>query len=147
MDISLERLKGIYIFSPNEAETKMMTGITLDSKKNILKAAKQLFARVEPEYIILKMGVRGSFVYDGNSYRMCPSFDVIAKDSTGAGDTFNASLAVKLCQGYKIHSAIKYATAAAGLCVTRKGAQISIPNVKEVQKFIRDNDINLQKRN
>lgn len=42
MKIPLERLKGLFILSPNEAETEALTGICIDSNENALKAAKWL---------------------------------------------------------------------------------------------------------
>lgn len=57
-------------------------------------------------------------------------------DSTAAGDTFGASLAIQLCKGMKMENAILYAHAAAGICVSRKGAQVSVPTVEEVEEFL-----------
>ena len=56
MKIPLERLKGLFILSPNEAETEALTGICIDSNENALKAAKWLYDEVSPQYVILKMG-------------------------------------------------------------------------------------------
>jgi ribokinase len=140
MNIPLDRLKGIYIISPNEAETEALTGISIDSEEQAFKAAKQLYKRVNPKFVILKMGSRGAYVYDGIEGKMYASFKVDAVDSTGAGDTFNATLAIKLCQGYPMEMSVKSAQAAAAICVSRNGAQSSIPDAEEVQAFL--NEIN-----
>lgn len=136
MDIPLDRLKGIYIISPNEAETEALTGIAVKNETEALKAAKQLYERASPQYVVLKLGSHGSYVYDGKIGKMYPAYKVDAIDSTGAGDTFNASLVNKLCLGYSLDDAIDFAAAAAAICVSRKGAQISIPSEMEVQQFI-----------
>ena len=65
MKIPLERLKGLFILSPNEAETEALTGICIDSNENALKAAKWLYDEVSPQYVILKMGERGALLYNG----------------------------------------------------------------------------------
>lgn len=137
MDIPLDRLKGINIISPNEAETEALTGITVESENEALEAAKQLYERANPEYVLLKMGSRGAYVYDGMVGKMYPAYKVNAVDSTGAGDTFNASLVNKLCLGYSLDDAIQCAAAAAAICVSRKGAQVSIPSESEVQQFLK----------
>ena len=62
MKIPLERLKGLFILSPNEAETEALTGICIDSNENALKAAKWLYDEVSPQYVILKMGERGALL-------------------------------------------------------------------------------------
>ncbi|WP_332696443.1 ribokinase [Halalkalibacter lacteus] len=137
MKISLESLKGMYIISPNEAETKALTGITVDSEQKALEASKRLFSEAEPQFVILKMGSQGAYIYDGTKGRMYPAYKIETVDSTGAGDTFNAVLAFKLCQGMDLDEAVKHANAAAALCVSRKGALTSIPTLREVDEFLK----------
>lgn len=136
--IPLKRLKGIFIISPNEAETKALTGIDVDTTEQAIEAAKKLFKEVEPKYVILKMGSRGALLYDGISATMIPCFQVDAVDSTAAGDTFGAALAIQICKDTNMKDAIVFAHAAAGICVSRKGAQTSIPKAEEVTAFLQD---------
>lgn len=139
-EIDLAQLKGIAIISPNEAETKALTGIEADSCENALKAAEYLYAAAQPQYVILKMGEKGAFVYDGQEAYEVPAFSVEAVDSTGAGDTFGATLAVRLCKGEAMKAAVRFANAAAALCVSKKGAQTSIPTEAETIEFVRRYD-------
>lgn len=136
MQVPLERLKGLYILSPNEAETEALTGISVDTEEKAVAAAKSLYQQAEPEYVILKMGSRGALLYDGNTAELIPGFKVAAVDSTAAGDTFGAALAIRLCKGDDMKQAIIFAHAAAGICVTRMGAQVSIPREDEVFAFL-----------
>ncbi|KZC37012.1 hypothetical protein RHOFW510R12_27225 [Rhodanobacter sp. FW510-R12] len=55
-------------------------------------------------------------------------------DSTGAGDTFNAALAVFLHEG--LPQAVRKACAAAALSVTKLGAQGGMPRLSEVQSLL-----------
>ena len=57
-------------------------------------------------------------------------------DTTAAGDTFNAGLAVALAEGKPIEEAIPFANAAAAISVTRMGAQASAPNRAEVDALL-----------
>ena len=59
-----------------------------------------------------------------------------AMDTTAAGDTFNAALAVALAEDRPIEQALRFANAAAAISVTRLGAQASIPTRAEVQDFL-----------
>ena len=136
MKIPLERLKGLFILSPNEAETEALTGICIDSNESALKAAKWLYDEVSPQYVILKMGERGALLYNGTEAKFIECFKVKAVDSTAAGDTFGAALAIRLCKGSKIEDAVLFAHAAAGICVSRLGAQTSIPTEEEVENFL-----------
>lgn len=138
MSIPLERLNGIFIISPNEAETQALTGISVDTEENIETAARKLYEDVRPEYVILKLGSRGAYLFDGQEGILIPCFKVKAVDSTAAGDTFGAALAVQLCKGMEIKAAIRFAHGAAGICVSRKGAHPSIPTEEEVICFLNE---------
>ena len=66
-----------------------------------------------------------------------PGFAVDARDTTAAGDTFNAALAVALTEGLPLKEGLRFANAAAALSVTRPGAQASIPSRTEVDAFLK----------
>jgi len=138
MNIPLDRLNGVFIISPNEAETEALTGITADTMENIILAAQKLFRECAPRYVVLKLGSRGALLYDGTTSKMIPGFKVNAIDSTAAGDTFGAALSIQLCLGRDIEKAIEYANAAAGVCVTKKGGKPSIPTGEEVAVFLKN---------
>ena len=53
-------------------------------------------------------------------------------DTTGAGDTYCGALAAELARGVKIADAMSFASRAAGITVTRRGAMVSIPTREEV---------------
>lgn len=61
-------------------------------------------------------------------------FAVQAVDSTGAGDTFNAALAVYWPLG--LPQAVRHAAAAAALSVTRMGAQGGMPDAAALAAFL-----------
>ena len=142
--IPLERLKGLFILSPNEAETAAMTGIYPDTEEHAVQAAVWLYEQAQPQYVILKLGSRGALLYDGRKAELIPCFQVKAVDSTAAGDTFGAALAIRLCKGDEIHDAIRFAHAAAGICVSRLGAQVSIPKEEEVYEFLEKEGIHVE---
>jgi ribokinase len=60
---------------------------------------------------------------------------VEAVDTTAAGDTFNAALAVALAEDRAMAEAIRFANAAAAISVTRMGAQASAPARGEVERM------------
>ena len=134
-DYPLESLPPVEIFSPNEAETYEYTGILPQGTESCLKAALALYRRVKAKYIVIKQGERGSFVYDGHTrYNFVPAMRVgKVVDPTSAGDAFTAALTIAyLDNGGDIHAALKYATCAAALTVTKRGGSSSIPSKEEV---------------
>lgn len=89
-----------------------------------------------PKAVVLKLGDAGCFYSDGRTEVFSAGFKVDAVDTTAAGDTFNAALAVALSEGRLIEDALRFANAAAALSVTRLGAQSSAPGRAEVEEFI-----------
>ena len=60
-----------------------------------------------------------------------PRVDVV--DTTGAGDTFTAALALRLAAGRPARAALEFACVAGALATTRAGAQPSLPTLAEVE--------------
>ena len=56
-------------------------------------------------------------------------------DTTGAGDGFNAGLAVALSEKKNIKDAIQFANALAGLSTTKIGTAKSMPERLEIDKL------------
>ena len=138
MPFPLEDLRGAFIISPNEAETRALTGIDPDSPAAMAAAAEIIFRQARPKYVLLKLGERGAYLYSDEARELIPGYRVRAVDTTAAGDTFGAAFCVRYCQGAPVREAIRYAHAAAAICVTRKGGQPSIPTAEETEAFMRD---------
>jgi len=68
-----------------------------------------------------------------------PSFPVKPVDTTAAGDTFAGYVAAGLDQGMNVQDAMRRASAAAALKVTRKGTADVIPSADEVDNFLTAN--------
>ncbi|MBR5253266.1 MAG: ribokinase, partial [Clostridia bacterium] len=115
LDFPLGKLGKVEIFSPNEVETRVYTGITPSSEESCLRAAIRLSSMVDAKYIVLKLGERGAFIYDGREYFTVPAEDVVAVDTTAAGDIFSAVMTYVYLINGNIVSAVKYATCAAAL--------------------------------
>lgn len=131
----LEKLLQVEILSPNETECKILTGITPDSVENCLKAAIRLASGVSCKYVVIKLGRRGCFVYDGKYYNIVPGHKVNAVDTTAAGDVFTAALSYAYLQKGDILEAARFANIAGAICVSREGASTSIPTLAEIKEF------------
>ena len=86
--------------------------------------------------VAIKMGSLGAWISNNEEIYHIPAFPVKAIDTTAAGDTYNAALAVGLSEGMEFRDAAHWAAAAAAISVTRAGAQTSCPSRTEVQKFL-----------
>ncbi|MFX0187096.1 MAG: ribokinase [Candidatus Hodarchaeota archaeon] len=139
--IPLKVLKNIDIIVPNEGELFRLhsflefKGLTGEPKEKIVQASKDI-ASLGVKIVITTLGSKGSLIYNRESDKVIevPAFKVNAVDTVGAGDCFNGVLASQLCKCETIINAVKYATAAASIAVTRKGAQESMPFLNEIKE-------------
>lgn len=85
-----------------------------------------------PNKLIITLGDKGARFYDGNQHIFVKGYPANTVDTTGAGDTFNGSLAVALSEGKTIEEAVRFANASASLSVEKKGAQSGMPSLEMV---------------
>lgn len=88
-------------------------------------------------YVVLTLGQRGAVLLKrGEELARVPAFEVQVVDTTGAGDTFCGALAVALSEEMSSEVALRFASAAAALAVTKPGAQPSLPTRAKVDAFL-----------
>ncbi len=130
-------LESVDILTPNESEALLLLGhppgrVELQQAPALAKFLLDL----GPASVVLKLGDRGSFYSDRDTELFSDAFKVTARDTTAAGDVFNAALAVALAEGRAIADALRFANAAAAISVTRAGAQSSIPSRSDVDALV-----------
>lgn len=131
-----ELLSKISILTPNLKEAEALSGLIITDLKTAGLAARKLAER-GPATIIITMGNQGVQVYDKGILTHIPVPEVIAVDSTAAGDVFNGALAVGLADGLSLLEAARFAVQAAAISVTKMGAQSSAPYKVEVEELQR----------
>jgi ribokinase len=132
-----ELLSLVDILTPNESEALLLLGrrparVSPADAPSLARGLRELGART----VVLKLGDQGCFFDDGYRQAHHPAFPVEVRDSTAAGDTFNAALAVALAEGREVDDALQFANAAAAISVTRVGAQASVPSRSEVDYLL-----------
>jgi ribokinase len=126
------------LITPNETEAELLTGIKVVDKASAALASEALKEK-GVESVIITLGSKGAFVDNNGEQYIVSGFEVKAVDTTGAGDVFNGALTVALSEKKSFKEAVKFANAAAALSVTKLGAQPSIPNIDEIEKFLKTN--------
>ena len=109
--------------TPNEIELETLCGAPIE---DVESAARGLLTR-DDQTAVVTLGAAGARIVSRRQSLLAPTFVVDAVDTTGAGDTFNAALAVGLSEGMALEAAVRFANAAAALCVTQPGAADSAP--------------------
>ena len=129
---SLWPLLDILIANAGEAQALCACPIT-----NVADARQAAMAlrRRGPGLVLITLGAEGVVVADGQGCRHFDALAVQAVDTTAAGDTFTGALCAALVAGASTDEAIQTGILAAALCVTRAGAQVSIPNARELVAF------------
>ncbi|MFP1129314.1 ribokinase [Asticcacaulis sp. W401b] len=124
------------VVTPNETELAKLTGIDGQDDESLIRAMQTLRAH-GAETVITTLGANGcAGLIDGELVRL-PAFKVEAVDAVGAGDVFNGALAARLVLGDDYVSAMRYASAASAISVTRRSADAA-PTAAEVEAFLRD---------
>lgn len=139
--IPQEILKLVTYLTPNETETCTLCGITepqLDLS-TAADCAKKLQGQGVAN-VVIKMGSRGAYVIAASgACTFVPTIKVPVVDSTAAGDAFNGAFSFALLSGMDLRQAVRYATAAGAVSVTRAGAQPAMPTAAEVEELFAGN--------
>ncbi len=122
------------LVTPNETELAALTGI--DGQYDVsLSRALQAVIDAGAKQAVVTLGAQGSATLVDGALVRVPAFTVAAVDATGAGDHFNGALVSRLILGEDILAAMRYASAASALSVTKPSAD-SAPTAAEVEAFL-----------
>ncbi len=116
---------------PNESEASLLAGISVSDASSAFAAAR-IFRQRGVGCVLVTLGEQGVAVVDDIGERHLPAQVVKAVDTTAAGDTFIGGLTAGLIEGMSLDEAVALGQKASALCVTRHGAQPSIPYRREV---------------
>jgi ribokinase len=120
----------------NENEALALAGIEPTDPSSAQACAETLLA-FGPSRVLLTLGRRGCMLLGKENERVdCPAFEVVALDTTAAGDTFCGALCAALMEKRPVADALRFASAAAAISVTRLGAQSSIPFRPSIEAFL-----------
>ena len=118
----------------NETEGTEITGRS--NKEEILATLRQGYPHMK---IILTLGSHGSLYEDGTTHATHGIFRVTPVDTTAAGDTFTGYFFTSLLSEKSPADALRIASAASAIAVSRMGAAPSIPTMDEVNNFLNNN--------
>lgn len=124
-------LSKIEILMINEVEGEQITG-----KKDAADILTELVNRYPDMKILLTLGSRGAIYCIKEQQFIQTAMKVDAVDTTAAGDTFTGYFLDSVLRGLSVEQALRRATAASALAVTRSGAAASIPMSAEVEKML-----------
>lgn len=117
----------------NEVEACELAGMAVEGPESATAAALALCQR-GPSTAMVTLGAQGVVLAQGGRGRHFPARQVAVVDTTAAGDTFIGALCAALAGGLPMDAAVTRGMDAAAICVTRAGAQASIPYLHELPR-------------
>lgn len=127
-------LDGVDVLIPNRSELALLAGVeSITSPEEAIEAAISLRPG---RSTVVTLGAEGAVLVEGNSSSHYPPYQVKAVDPTGAGDAFCGALAASISAGSSLSDAVRVASAAGALAVTRAGARAGMPDREQVESLI-----------
>ena len=109
--------------------------LLLGNSSNLDDAARNLLKQ-GAKNVWVKKGGAGSIFYSNNLAADFEPYPVEVRDTSGAGDAFNAAVVYSIFNGYDIDTTGKFANIFAAYTVGRLGTSSSLPPQKEIKKML-----------
>ena len=122
-------LKNTDVFLPNEQEALNISGCT--TIENALEKLSE-YSKI----VVIKLGEKGAITkYKGKIIRT-KTFNLEPKDTTGAGDSFNAGFISSWLAGSDIMKSLKMGNACGAIATTKLGGSTASPDINELKQFL-----------
>jgi ribokinase len=133
-------LQLIDVLTPNETEARVLADRSPDAVVAPEDVARELI-RSGVKQVVMTLGEKGALIVTATSFTHVPAVEMSAVDTTGAGDAFNAGLAVAMACGDSLEAAVRFAVITGGLAVTQEGVIPSLPKREHVLQFYRQQSL------
>ncbi|MEZ0394102.1 MAG: ribokinase [Desulfurococcaceae archaeon] len=130
-----EIAKHVHVITPNAVEAEYISGVPVTDANSAARAGRKIL-ELGPEHVVVTLGARGAVLVTRDEALYYPAFRVEPVDTTGAGDAFNAGLAVAISRGLPMEEAVLWGVAAGAIKVTKMGAQAGLPREGELLDFL-----------
>lgn len=127
-----ELLPELDYFLPNCAETLAVAARLTGELGDDVRSAATVIARYGPT-VVVKDGPRGALQVEPDGFMLSESGSpVVAVDTTGAGDTFNAAYLDSVLRGLEPHECLRRATRAGALSTQAVGGTAGQPTLPQL---------------
>lgn len=121
------------ILIASEAFARSWTG------ENDLKKALVKLSEYGSKVVGCTMGEHGSMMFDNGKYIECPAFKISPVDTTGAGDVFHTSFAVRYLETQDLYECQRFGSAVSAIKCGKLGGRAGIPSRAVVDEFLANN--------
>lgn len=131
-ELPAEILERVDYLTPNQAEARVLAGVDPDSSIGDETVADRL-RDLGVGTVVLTCGERGAIVVTDEGTEQIPAPTVDVVDTTGAGDAFNAGLAVALAEGLDPIAAVRFGCRVGAHAVTAREVIPGLPTRGELE--------------
>ena len=128
-----ELLRHVDVFLPNEREACKAAGTNNDD----LEAAVRKLSGLVP-LVVVKLGRQGALAQRGTERFVSPSQEVVAVDTVGAGDSFDAGFLHEYVRGADLKTCLASGNKAGALSTTRPGGTEAFREASHRESFFRE---------
>ncbi|GAB2530109.1 ribokinase [Paramicrobacterium agarici] len=133
--LSAEVLRDVDIITPNQTEARII--LDLDDAPNDDEAlARRIAERIDGAVVMTRGSDGAIIVENGETLHVDPVVATQVVDTTGAGDSFNAALAVALAGGSSLRDAAVYGAQAGAFTVATNGVVPALPTHSDLNSTI-----------
>jgi ribokinase len=129
-------LAAVKLLIVNEVEALALAQHRNPNMESVAEAFAELQQALPHGQLVLTQGKQGLRYAHNHRILSLSAYSVVAVDETAAGDAFIGFLLAAIARGAAMEVALREASAAGALAVTRAGAATSIPHRREVLDFI-----------
>lgn len=135
-NLRLSDILGVDILIVGEDEAEVLTGIRPNSQDNFMRICIALCDKMPLRFVVLKLGRRGAYIYDGKYCDLLMAPAIQSVDTTAEHDCFVGAFCARFVKEYDVHDAASYALAASAIAASRVGGFPSIPTGEEIEKAL-----------
>lgn len=122
-------LRHVDVFLPNEREACKAAGV------EDLEAAIHKLSKLVP-MVVVKLGRKGALAQRGKERFVAPPKEVVAVDTVGAGDSFDAGFLHEYVRGADLPTCLATANLAGALSTTRSGGTEAFRDKQHRERFL-----------
>ncbi len=141
----IARFDSCEILSVDEEQALRYTGIRPSDQEKCMKACMALTQQIKAKYVILRLGERGSFLFDGLYYHFFSSYEVPQPTDVSTSEAFSSALVLEYLRSEgDIRRACEFASIVSALYLTRGGGFRAYPTMEDTKRFIYRNEIDFE---
>lgn len=122
-----------HTIKPNKIEAEELTGIKINSSKDVGKAIKY-FLDSGVKRVFISLGKEGVYYGDRENTGYLPSQEIRMVNATGAGDAFIAGLVYSYLNDFNIHESTRFSMAASIIALSHENTINPNISIKKIMK-------------